>query len=74
MKLNHLKQSGFLVANQNIGFDDVIYDGSKGSLRFDLNGTSGMYFIAPLDGYWKFDLFLGMYGQTKEGFQIYYAI
>ena len=74
IKWNHLKQSGFLVANQNIGFDDVIYDGSKGSLRFGLNGTSGMYFIAPLDGYWKFDLFLGMYGQTQEGFQIYSAL
>ena len=52
----------------NIDFDDVIYDGTKGSLRFGLDGTPGLYFIAPMDGYWKFDLFLGMSGWSYEGF------
>ena len=57
------------MANQNIGFDDVIYDGSKGSIRFGLNGISGLYFIAPMKGYWKFDLFLGMNAANQERFK-----
>jgi len=69
MECNHIKQSDFLVVNQNIGFNDVIYDRSKGSLQFGLDPPE-LIFTAPLDGYWKFDLFLGMSGQNQEGFFI----